>query len=224
MSELPVVAALFVFIVGMIVLPKVNIGVRYILPAYPLAMILCSRVFAHGTWRPRELVPALRGGLLVMLAIETLLACPRYISFINFACGGQNGRGWRVINDSNFDWGQGLLDLKRWLDEHGNPRIVFAYFGRVDPATYGIDYVPITSPGDESLVAVSSYYLNGLEHRMPTPQGPTDYIGLPYAPELQQKSPVARAGPTIFIYRAEDVAAAARQAKERPKQSAPGGR
>jgi hypothetical protein len=178
LSELPVAAALGIVIVGMIVLSKVNIGVRYILPAYPLAIILCSRIFAIGSWRPRELWPAARTGLLVLLGIETVLACPHYISFINFGFGGQSGRGWQVINDSNFDWGQGLLDLKRWMNEHGAKRVVFAYFGRVEPITYGIEYSPITSPGDESLVAVSSYYLDGLEHRMPTPQGPTDYIGL----------------------------------------------
>jgi hypothetical protein len=214
-DELPVLAALGVFVIGMIVLPKVNIGVRYILPAYPLAIVLCSRIFAMGSWRPRELWPAARAALLILLAVETLVACPRYLSFINLCFGGQSGRGWRIINDSNFDWGQGLLDLKRWMNEHGNPRIVLAYFGRVDPATYGIDYSSITSPApDASLVAVSSYYLNGLEHRMPTPRGPTkDFVGLPYAAELRRKQPVGRAGPTIFIYRAEDVAAAAREAK-----------
>lgn len=217
MSELPVVAALGVFIVGMIVLPKVNIGVRYNLPAYPLAIVLCSRIFAMGTWRPRELWPAARAALLLLLGVETLVACPRYLSFINFCFGGQSGRGWRILNDSNFDWGQGLLDLKRWMHGHGTESIVFAYFGRVDPTTYGIDYTPITSPApDAELVAVSSYYLDGLEHRMPTPAGPTDYVGLPYAAELRRKQPVGRAGPTIFIYRAQDVAAAAREAREGP--------
>jgi hypothetical protein len=205
-----VIAAMIVFLVAIIALAHVNIGVRYILPAYPFAIILIS-----GLWRAsfHPALNAARFGLLGMFVFESLWHCPRYLSFINFAAGGTD-RGWRVVNDSNFDWGQGLLDLKSWLDSHGRPKIALAYFGRVEPSVYGIDYSPITAPrGDEQFVIVSTYFLNGLEHRLATPAGHTGWMKLPYAAELRRKMPVDRAGPTLFIYRAEDAAAAAREAR-----------
>ena len=212
--EIAVMASLVAFILLVAVLADVNIGVRYILPAYPLAILLICRI-----WRDRpETAPRfwstqrVGAALVAMMIIESVAAAPRYLSFINFAAGGRDS-GWRIVNDSNFDWGQGLLDLRRWLDEHGSPPIAMAYFGRVNPSTYDINYSPITSPGDVPLVAVSTYYLNGLSHRLPTEDGSTNWVSLPYAKELRQIEPLDRAGPTIYIYRAEDVAKAARRAR-----------
>jgi hypothetical protein len=97
------------------------------------------------------------------------------------------------------------------MHEHNQQHIALCYFGRVDPAVYGIDYSLISSPRDEPFVAISSYYLVGLSERLPSPEGPIEYVNLPYAAELRQLSPFDRAGPTIFLFRAEDVAAAKEQ-------------
>ncbi|MBC7782433.1 MAG: glycosyltransferase family 39 protein [Burkholderiales bacterium] len=215
-GEISLLAALGVFLLLVIVLADVNIGVRYILPAYPLAIVLISRIWRDRAETVRSFWSTQRVGwaLLSIMMGESLLAAPRYLSFINFAAGGQTS-GWRIVNDSNFDWGQGLLDLRRWLDAHGNPPIAMAYFGRVNPRVYGINYSPITAPGDSPLVAVSTYYLNGLTHRLPTDDGATSWVSLPYARELREIEPLDRAGPTIYIYRATDVALAARRARNR---------
>lgn len=214
--EISLLAGLATFMLLVIVLADVNIGVRYILPAYPLAIVLISRIWRDRPECKRVFWSTHRVGwaLLVIMTIESLAAAPRYLSFMNFAAGGQKS-GWRIVNDSNFDWGQGLLDLKRWSDAHGNPPITMAYFGRANPTTYGIDYSPITAPASEApVVAVSTYYLNGLTHRLPTETGSTDWVALPYAKELRDLEPLDRAGPTIYLYRAEDVARAARRARQ----------
>jgi hypothetical protein len=49
-------------------------------------------------------------------------------------------------------------------------------------------------------VAVSSYYLVGLAHRMPTPRGRTGIVGVPFHRQLARRTPVARPGHTIFVY------------------------
>jgi hypothetical protein len=43
------------------------------------------------------------------------------------------------LEDSNVDWGQGLKQLKTWLDRNAKGRTVkLAYFGSVRPEDYGI--------------------------------------------------------------------------------------
>jgi hypothetical protein len=135
----------------------------------------------------------------VLAAVEHLAVVPRSLTFVHAAAGGPAG-GYRLLNDSNYDWGQGLIDLRAWMRHHGVERVHLAYFGSVDPRVYGIAYTPLVEPGDEPYVAVSSFYLVGLAHRMQTPRGRTGFVDVPFHAELERKTPVARAGPTIFVY------------------------
>jgi len=50
-----------------------------------------------------------------------------------------------VLLDSSLDWGQGLLDLKSWMDSRGIDQVYLSYFGSAMPAGYGIDYQPLPS-------------------------------------------------------------------------------
>jgi hypothetical protein len=145
--------------------------------------------------------------LLVVLLIENLSSAPRYIPFFNLAAGGTS-HGQFLLNDSNADWGQGLLDLKKWMDEHHVQRIQLGYFGRVDPAAYGIDYDLMTETSGEEFIAISSYFLAGLPHRLPTRHGPTGPVQLEFFRELQRKPAAAVVGGVIHVYRREIVAEA----------------
>ena len=51
---------------------------------------------------------------------------------------------------ANVDWGQGVKQLKTWLDENApGRRIRLGYFGSVRPEYYGIDYERIPIGGLE---------------------------------------------------------------------------
>jgi hypothetical protein len=114
-----------------------------------------------------------------------------------------------MLNDSNFDWGTGLLALHDWMQRHHVQRVQLGYFGRVDPAIYGIDYDLLTQKSGEPYVAISSHFLVGLPYRLPGPNGPTGWISLPFHEQLRAKPRVAViAGGTIHIFRREDVAKA----------------
>jgi hypothetical protein len=161
--------------------PNLNAGVRYLFPIVPIACVWLGGLTAHParvpTGRRAELVHwALAGWLLAAAqAVEVAPVGPWYLSFFNRMAGGP-GRGDFVVNDSNVDWGQGLIALKREMDRRGIRRIHLAYHGTTDPALYGIDYVPYLGgePGPESdWLAVSSYYFVGLPQAMMTPRGRT---------------------------------------------------
>jgi hypothetical protein len=190
--------------VGMF-LGNLDIGIRYMFPVLPF---LC--VWLGGLAAPR-LLAALRGpgrlwlsaglALALLQAVETALAAPWYLSFFNWPSGGPGG-GYRLVNDSNVDWGQGLIALRDELERRGIGRIHLAYHGTADPACYGIDYVPYLggTPGSESgWLAVSSYYFVGLGQRMMTRQGRTPRVQFDFRP-LWRVPPAARPAGCIYLF------------------------
>jgi 4-amino-4-deoxy-L-arabinose transferase-like glycosyltransferase len=232
-GELSLLLALGVFAAGVVFLGDLNIGTRYLLPAFPLAMILISRLWREdsppSTTDAREPAAGSRGSLLararnillLLLATETLLVCPYYLSFVNVAAGG-TANGWRLLTDSDFDWGQGLIALRRWMRNNNVTSVTQAYFGFVDPSIYSIRSTPITARSDEPFVAISSYYLNGLENRLVIHGSDRVIIRLPYAAALRRYKPVVVVGDTIFIYSRRDVEfAAAEAASDDPSLSPP---
>ena len=193
------VAAAATFAIGFVVLAPINIGVRYLLPIFPIAFVLAG---AAWTGRRRKPAVALLAGIAM---IESLPAAPRFIPFFNVIAGGPiNGQS--ILNDSNVDWGQALIDLRRWMRDNQVDRVQLAYFGRIDPQIYGIAYTPATQSGGERFIAVSSYFRAGMAYRMPTPGGGrTGFVDLPIAPLLRRIQPVAVVGDVIWIYDRADV-------------------
>ena len=205
--------AVAVFAAGVVMLGDLNIGTRYLLPVFPLTIILISRIWSvdrPASAKTRSLLPYLRDALLVLLAVETLWVCPRFLTFVNFAVGGPSN-GWRLLSDSDYDWGQGLIDLRNWMTEQKNPRIALVYFGFVNPAAYRIKFEPLINSQDAQYVAVSSYFLDGLQNRVWISSTERRWMSLGYYRQLQTKTPVAVVGHTIFIYSRDDIDAAARE-------------
>jgi hypothetical protein len=195
-------------LVGTMVLADVDLGVRYILPVLPFAFVACGRLWKNVAgmsmrdW-PKQAIVA--SGLVVLTFVETVAAAPRFIPFFNVLAGGSTG-GYLKLNDSNFDWGQGLLDLKQWMTDHGVQHVHLGYFGRTDPAIYGIAYTPLNQPCADDYVVISGYYLAGLAHRMPTSKGPTGFVQIDFAEELRDEEPVAIVGKVFYVYRRAAVA------------------
>lgn len=212
-DEWPLIITIATYILGMIILADINLGLRYILPILPPLFILVGRVIPNAT----SFRDGVRAGswvgwlLLAVLAVESLAVAPRFLTFFNAACGG----AWRaqfILNDSNIGWGQELLDLRDWMKRDNVKRIGLAYFGRVDPRVYGIEWTPLMEGGhEEEYVAISSYWLTGMPHRMRISTGLSDFVNLPYYRELRAKEPVASVGRMMYIYRRADMLQAMRE-------------
>ena len=137
-------AALFL-LAGM-TLVKLNAGIRYMFPLLPLLAIWLGatlrlpmrRAPDAGTLR----VASLAAALVVVLAVESAVAAPYWLSSFNLLVGGP-GRGDGIVNDSNVDWGQGLIALRDEMRARGITRVLLTYHGSEDPGVYGIDYVPV---------------------------------------------------------------------------------
>jgi hypothetical protein len=113
-----------------------NVGVRHVLPVIPFLIIFVSAAaWRLATTRPRwAYVVAVLAALHVA---SSLRAFPNYLAYSNEAFGGPS-RTYRALSDTNTDWGQGLIQAKRYLDEHRISNCWLAYFGSADPDYYQI--------------------------------------------------------------------------------------
>lgn len=137
---------------------KVDIGERHILPLYPFVLLV-----AGGLW---EHLRKYRAGLIIVTlalclnAADVLRYAPDYLSYFNIFV--DSASSWRLLTDSNLDWGQGLLALRQYERQHPSEEMHLAYFGSVDPALYGIHAKPL-APGERmtGTVIASATCLSG---------------------------------------------------------------
>jgi 4-amino-4-deoxy-L-arabinose transferase-like glycosyltransferase len=120
---------------------RVSRGIRYILPIYPLLFLWVSQAAIHYARRMRRFMPVL-AALALWYAGSCLSIAPHYLAYFNELSGGpRNGRN--ILDESDFDWGQDLGSLGKYLREHDIRRIQLSYFGTADPGHYGISYDPL---------------------------------------------------------------------------------
>jgi dolichyl-phosphate-mannose-protein mannosyltransferase len=113
-----------------------NIGVRYLIPCFPFLYIFIGRV-VQGLRSASLVYKLLFSALLAWNVSEYVAIAPDHLSYFNQIAGGaDNGMEW--LSDSNLDWGQGLIQLRRFLEEQKISDYAFFYFGTADPAYYGI--------------------------------------------------------------------------------------
>lgn len=115
-----------------------NTGERYLLPVYAFVLLLCGSLWP--TKKTRGIVVLLAFALTVHVA-DVLRYTPDYLSYFNLFASPISK--YKLLSDSNLDWGQGLLALRSYQREHANVPIHLAYFGNVDPALYGIRSIPL---------------------------------------------------------------------------------
>ena len=120
-----------------------NLGVRYLIPCFPFFFIFTSRLAPalakSGRWAKGAVA-----ALLIWQAAEFASIWPDHLSYFNQIAGGsRNGLEW--LDDSNLDWGQGLIQLREYLAANRVSEYRFCYFGSGDPAYYGIRGARVSS-------------------------------------------------------------------------------
>jgi hypothetical protein len=189
---------------------RVQIGIRFMFTLMAVANIALGVAIARswsdpgrGRYVPRWFVAA----MLVAMAAITTWIWPHGLSFVNQLWGGVQD-GYLRLSDSNYDWGQGLPELKQWNEEHnaGQP-IAVSYFG-TDPTILfapfkWIDFYHHLQTGSpEELrrvagtkyLAVSTSALYGMETQRKS--------HMAVIHRLRQQTPIGRTQ-TFFIYAIE---------------------
>jgi len=191
------------FYLGMSMTSGMNMGVRHILPIYPFLLTLA----AAGAWALANNHRAWRFAIAALVAfhiISSLRTYPFYTAYSNEAWGGP-AKTYRVLGDSNVDWGQALKTVKQYLDRHDIHDCWFAYFGSADPSYYGIPckLLPdtfITWWGRPVVVAPAEYQGTVLvsANELASPYfGPVEMN--PYT-GFQIRTPVENLGGSVLVY------------------------
>jgi hypothetical protein len=175
-----------------------NLGIRYLLPVYPLLFVFAGRVGIE--------VAGHRGWTFGAVALGAwyvggaAFIYPNHLAYFNEAAGGP-GRGHLWLDDSNIDWGEGLPQLKAYLDREGIDVVRLHYGGTASPAYHGIRFEAVTNEEWSSrrpppgIYAVSTHLLVRGEYHARRLGVPTNWLTL--------YRPVARVGYGFYIFRFE---------------------
>jgi len=114
---------------------------RYMLPAFPFIYVGISKVGRSIPLNHRK-VAILGSAALVWSVGSSLWIYPHSMSYFNEFAGGPT-RGHQYLVDSNIDWGQDMLYLKRWLGKHPEIHpLSMTSQGFLTPQLLGIDAKP----------------------------------------------------------------------------------
>ena len=114
---------------------RINIGVRHVLPIYPL-LAVAAGFFCVWLWMNAPSRKLWRPVLLVLagwLVLSSAGAHPDYLPYFNILAGRHPER---YLLDSNLDWGQDLLRLSREVRRRGIRSLMLAYAGTADPTRH----------------------------------------------------------------------------------------
>jgi Dolichyl-phosphate-mannose-protein mannosyltransferase len=153
---LTVVFPLAILLVCM--LARIDLGVRHILPVYPLLAIAgghaVTALFRHS--RPAAAVGAL---LVAWVVVDSVRAHPDYLPHFNEFAGSHPET---ILCESDLDWGQDLDRLSERLKQRGIQDVSIAYFGTVPLDQAGLPHYELLSPTEPSrgYIAASLHVLN----------------------------------------------------------------
>jgi 4-amino-4-deoxy-L-arabinose transferase-like glycosyltransferase len=171
---LPIVTVVLVATIG-----GIDIGVRYLLPVYPLAAIAAGRVVSDLSGASR-LSQAAALIAFVALALSSLAHAPNDIGYFN-ELAGSNPEAY--LSDSNVDWGQDAWRLKTWWESNGRPPMATNVFSGLPLEAYGISSVDTQSEQVPRYLAISVDKVTNS------------------ARWLLSAEPAARIGTSIWIYK-----------------------
>jgi len=187
---------------------RVQIGLRMVLPAVALGLVglavgLTHAVEALGP-RARHVAVAVVVAAVSWNAVTLVRQFPHALTYTN-ELWGSTREGYLYVSDANYDWGQGLKELRQWQNRHRVTDLSVWYFG-TDPLAREL---PMSfSDPREARFGSADAFLREMRGRY-LAVSPT-YLYGGYAPGadivvtlLRSRQPVARTQ-TFLIYRFPD--------------------
>ncbi len=186
-ASMPLIAAATILAISLRV--RVDLGVRLVLPIYPLLAIVAAQG-VMALWQMRRAVAgrALAIALSAASVLIVVRAHPDHLAYFNPLAGPHPER---VLVDSNLDWGQDLYRLRDTIQARGiRDSVYVAYFGTTSPSAAGVPRSRFLNPNERphGWVAAGETFLVG--EWMPGAYG-----------WLRQYPPVARIGRGMWLWK-----------------------
>jgi hypothetical protein len=171
-----------------------DLGIRYMLPIFPLLFVWGSRIAKDLSKKPAGM--AIGVFLIAWQAHAALSSFPNYIPYFNELAGGAGG-GIRYLDDSNVDWGQGIKQAADYVHSHHLETVEFLPFSPYDsPRYYGVQRprrddldtfkMMISDQRHPGVYIVSAHHLIRL---------------MSIRPEWNPRNAIDRIGDSLFVYR-----------------------
>jgi hypothetical protein len=116
-------------------LSNVQTRLRYSLPIYPFMIIVAA--FAAEWLSKKHLGKIILGLLFAWYFLGTIFSFPHFISYANEIAGPKEKRIF-LFSDSDYDWGQSLFGLKKYVEKENIASVKLSYCGTDNPAEYGL--------------------------------------------------------------------------------------
>lgn len=141
---------------------KANLGVRHVLPILPFLILFISKsinLIDFKKWRLGTI------GFIVLIFwyfVSSVFSFPNYLAYFNEFAGGPKN-GYKILTDSNLDWGQDVFRIKKYMDENNLDHVYLVYPWDGDEILkyYGINFTPL-KPDDRQAkgkaVVSATYY------------------------------------------------------------------
>lgn len=200
---------------------NLTIGFRHLFPILPFLYLLVGKTVAdfykrheHESFTHQLIAIFIGITMLIVIAIP-ILSYPSYLSYFNATVGGHKN-GYHYVTDSNYDWGQDLKYLKKFIANHNAckagtaplsadcglktypaiDQIRVDYFGGSSPKYYlGDMFIPwwgARAP-EAGWYAVSTFFYQESLYKQLAP-GEHNYSW------LKDITPLGRAGDSFLIY------------------------
>lgn len=181
---------------------KINLGIRYLLPIFPLFYVAVSFIAEQVNLNDMKLLlkkkvnfNAVFSVMFVVLLVwyvgSSLRTYPYYLTYFNSLVGGPKN-GMRYITDSNLDWGQDMKRLAKYVEKHKIDKIRVDYFGGADYPEYYLKDKYIS--WNENRTPETGYYAISVTYfQQARAQGKYDW--------LKDKKPLTTIGYSILIFK-----------------------
>lgn len=157
-----------------------GVGIRYLVPVFPLFFIWISGLTRTSSKSLRKIVLA----LLTAHIVIGISAFPNHFAYFNPLIGGSQN-AYKVFRANDLEWGQELKNLAAWIQQNNIKSVKTFLFGTKDESFYGIPSTSMTDAEMEhpesKVYAISVFFLDSIKWS-------------------QQYQPVKKIGYTIWVY------------------------
>jgi hypothetical protein len=211
LNYLWMLAPFFVYTV-FVLFSRIDIGVRYYLPAYSFLFILGGALLASllrsRSWRRPTAIAAIV--LIGWIGIEAVRAFPDHITYMNQLAIGKPH--WWYLSDSNVEWGDDAPALAAYLRARGETRVRSDFLGDfMVLKKYGVEPLLIANEKGEErektrYAAIGASFLNGstVPDMMINGRPATESERVNFFDKYRHKTPEAIFGGSIYLYREDE--------------------
>ena len=123
---------------------KADLGIRHILPIFPFIFVFASKSINLINLQKAKFASIVFVMLIGWYFFSAISSFPNFLSYFNEFVNGPKG-GYRILADSNLDWGQDIYRLKKYLEENriNRPYLFYPWNGEDALRYYQIDFQPL---------------------------------------------------------------------------------